>query len=580
MRPGQHIIIAACVIFALCASAPGSAGAQTVDELYAAGVKARLAQRFDEAADRLQRVLRLQPKNTDAMVQLGFVELARGNLGAARQYFLDTLSLAPTYLDASFGLAEIEYREGNLDKARSLVEPVVEQQPGNQDAATLLQSVRKAIEAREQTARSKMAERQARAKADIIARLMEEGRKQRINGKFLEAGRSYRKVIGLDPRNTDALVALGLVAGFQGNYPESERYFDRVLAIDRTNLDARLGKVRLAIWQNDIKTARLLLDRIRVQAPANGEVLLLEGRISFLEEDNERAEGAYRTALKLNPSDADALIGLGDVLRAGGDDASARLLYQQALKLRPGSEEITTRLAAPVPRKWRLDLATEISELSSGLGTWTDSLANLSYRASPKVTVGTQARVATRYGQTDEQLEARVDYSPVRPLSVYGLVAVTPEADFLAEYSVGTGGTWVIETKRQPVGALLFGLDFRYDEYALSEIWTVAPSAQVFLFNDRFALTGRWVHVEDDANNSVDGYIVRGDLRMTDTLQAFAGYSDAPEISEGVIVDTQTIFTGVAIDVSDDVTLRANYAYETRPTFDRNIFGFAVTVRF
>jgi len=196
------------------------------------------------------------------------------------------------------------------------------------------------------------------------------------------------------------------------------------------------------------------------------------------------------------------------------------------------------------------------------------------------MTFGTQMRVATRFGQTDAQLEARLDYSPVRRLSVYGLVALTPEADFLAEYSLGTGGTWAIEIKRQPVGALLFGVDLRYDDYALSEIWTVEPSAQVFLFNDRFALTGRWVHVEDDENDSVDGYIVKGDLRMTDRLQAFAGYSDAPEISEGVIVDTQSIFTGIGIDVADDVTLRANYAYETRPTFDRNIFGFAVTVRF
>ncbi len=580
MRPAKQIIIAGWMIFALCVLAFAGARAQTVDELYASGVKARLEQRFDEAADWLQRALKLQPENTDAMVQLGFVELARGNLAAAREHFSAALALAPAYFDASFGLASIAYREGNLDKARSLVEPVVKQQPGNRDAAALLQSILKATEARGQAARSQVAERRAQARADTIARLMAEGRRQRFEGRFIEAERSYRKVIGLDPRNTDALVALGLVMGFQGKYPESERFFDKALDMDRGNLDARLGKVRLAIWRDDTELARRLLDRIRAQVPANSEILQLEGRVYFLEEDYDRAEGAYRGALKLAPSDADALIGLGDVLRAKGDDASARLAYQRALKLRPGSEEIATRLAAPVPRKWRLDVATEISELSSGLGTWTDSFANLSYRASPQVTIGSQTRIATRYGQTDAQLETRLDYSPLRPLSVYGLVALTPEADFLARYSLGAGGTWTIETKSQPVGALILGLDIRYDEFALSEIWTINPSAQVYLLSDRFWLTGRWVHVEDDENNSVDGYIVRGDLRVTEELQAFVGYSDAPEISEGAIVDTKSIFAGVGFDVTSDVTLRANYAYETRPTFDRDIFGFGVTVRF
>jgi len=41
--------------------------------------------------------------------------------------------------------------------------------------------------------------------------------------------------------------------------------------------------------------------------------------------------------------------------------------------------------------------------------------------------------------------------------------------------------------------------------------------------------------LEDDNSNTVNGFIVRGDLRVADSLQSFVGYSDAPEISEGVI---------------------------------------------
>lgn len=560
----------------LSASWASHTAAQTIDELYGLGVKARLEQRFDDAADLLKRALVLQPQNSDVLVQLGFVELARGNLSAARQYFNTALAIAPTYADASFGLAEIEYREGNLDAALALAQPVVAQQPNNQDAANLLQSIRKAKQAQADIPKQKAAQQ----RATTIARLMDQGRKQRIAGRPAAAESIYRKVLGLDPRNGDALVALGLSLGAQGRYPEAGRYFDRALVLDRHNLDAQLGKVRLALWQNDVKTARLLLDQAAARAPVNGDVLGLEGRVALLEGDYDAAKAAYEKALAHNPADADAMLGLGDALRAAGEDAQARLQYQEALRLRPGSLEIMERLAAPVPRKWRFDLATEISDLSAGQGTWTDNFAVLSYRASPDLAATAQTRLATRYGKTDAQLEARLDYAFSRALSAYGLIAITPEADFLADSSIGVGTAWAVETGIRPVGSVLIGLDARYDEYTESEIRLLQPWAQINFFDDRFWVTGRWVHVEDDQSNVVDGYILRGDAMVTDRLQAFIGYSDAPEISEGVIVDTESVFGGVGFAVTDDVTLRASYGFEKREAFDRDMYGLGLTVRF
>ena len=123
MRRGRRAALAACLVLAI-AAAPGAALAQTVDELYASGVKARQAQHFDEAADLLQRALALKPDNTDALVQLGFAELGRNDLPAAQNAFSRALSLAPAYGDASFGMAEVEFRSGNLDAALALAEKV------------------------------------------------------------------------------------------------------------------------------------------------------------------------------------------------------------------------------------------------------------------------------------------------------------------------------------------------------------------------------------------------------------------------------------------------------------------------
>ena len=66
----------------------------------------------------------------------------------------------------------------------------------------------------------------------------------------------------------------------------------------------------------------------------------------------------------------------------------------------------------------------------------------------------------------------------------------------------------------------------------------------------------------------------------TDRLRLFAGYADAPEISEGTIVDTETVFGGLAFDWTESLTINASYAHERRDAFDRDTFGVGLSVRF
>jgi hypothetical protein len=40
------------------------------------------------------------------------------------------------------------------------------------------------------------------------------------------------------------------------------------------------------------------------------------------------------------------------------------------------------------------------------------------------------------------------------------------------------------------------------------------------------------------------------------------------------------VFTGLSVDLNDVFTLHGNYAYERRQAFDRDIYGFGLTVRF
>ncbi|MER9580849.1 YaiO family outer membrane beta-barrel protein [Mesorhizobium sp. M0276] len=579
MRRGRRAALTACLVLAIAAP-QGAALAQTGDELYASGVKARQAQHFDEAAYLLRRALALKPDNADALVQLGFAELGRDNLSAARDAFSKALSLAPTYRDASFGMAEVEFRSGNLDAALPLAETVTQADPSNADAAALVENIRKASEAKRAAAAAAAAKKPHRLRLDRVADLMEQGRRLRTAGKLPEAEKAYRRALKLAPKNTDILIVLGLVVGSSQRFDEAGHFFDRALAIKPGLLDARLGKLRLAIWQGDMTRARVAVDGVLATAPDNVEALDLDGRVALLEADYSRAEQSFQRVLALDPRNAEALVGIGDVRRAEGDDGGARQAYSQALAIAPGSADIEQRLAVRPPRKWRLDLGSEVSDLTNGIGDWTDSSAGLAYRLSPRATISGRTRVATRFGHTDVQIEGRIDQAFSPAFSAYALAAATPDADFLARYSVGAGASWQVVAPGHALGPLLLNVDVRYDSFANTGVTSASPWIQGYILDGRLGLSARWVHASDDIGTRADGYVLRADLAVTQRFNVFGGYADAPEISEGTLVPTRTVFGGISWDVSDPLTVRASIAHEQRPTFDRSIFGLGLTARF
>ncbi|CDX35098.1 conserved exported hypothetical protein [Mesorhizobium sp. ORS 3359] len=583
MRGGRRLSFAACLILAVAAASRGAL-AQTADELYASAVKERQAQHFDEAADLLKRALALKPDNADALVQLGFAELGRNDLPAARDAFSKALSLAPNYRDATFGMAEVEYRSGNLDVALPLAETVAKADPANTDAAALVENIRKAKQAAlskpEAAAAVPAGGKKPHRRPDPVLDLMEDGRRLRTEGKLTEAEKVYRRALKLSPKNTDVLVALGLVIGSSQRFDEADHLFDRALAVKPGLVDARLGKVRLAIWQGDTLRARALVDGVLATAPDNVEALDLDGRIALLEADYTRAGQAFQRALALEPRNAEALVGIGDVRRAEGDDEAARQAYHQALALQPGSADVEQRLAVPLPRYWRLDLGSEVSDLTNGLGDWTDSSAGLAYRLSPRTTISGHTRLATRFGHTDVQMEGRIDQAFTSVFSAYALAAVTPDADFLARYSIGAGASWQVLAPAKAFGPLSLNIDARYDNFADTSVTSIQPWVQAYILDGRLGLSARWVHAEDDTGTVADGYVLRADLAATERFNFFAGYADAPEIDDGALVPTRTVFGGISFEVSDPLTLRASIAHEERPTFDRNIFGLGLTARF
>ncbi|WP_342634653.1 YaiO family outer membrane beta-barrel protein [Borborobacter arsenicus] len=286
--------------------------------------------------------------------------------------------------------------------------------------------------------------------------------------------------------------------------------------------------------------------------------------------------------LALAPNYADAKFGMAMIEFRSGKLDAAQALAEPLVREHPGNSDFGGLLASirKGQRRWRLDLGSEISDLSGGRSAWTDSSASLSYRVTPDTTVGVRSRVASRYGQTDLQIEGRIDqaFSPL--LSGYGLVAATPQAAFLARFSIGAGASWRALPRADAYGPVFLNLDARYDRFAGPDVATIMPWVQAYMFEERLGISARWVHAQDDEGTRADGYVLRADFVVTPRLNVFGGYADAPEISDGTLVPTRSVFAGASYDISDTLTLHGSFAHEQRPTFDRDTFGFSLTARF
>lgn len=115
-------------------------------EAVAEGAAARQRGDWRKAAELLEPVVRDNPRDADAWLQLGFAYAAGGDEAAARAAFERTLELAPDYDDAKLGLAQLAYRSGDLATARLWIGRIGSERWSDPEVAELRERLAKAAE--------------------------------------------------------------------------------------------------------------------------------------------------------------------------------------------------------------------------------------------------------------------------------------------------------------------------------------------------------------------------------------------------------------------------------------------------
>lgn len=328
----------------------------------------------------------------------------------------------------------------------------------------------------------------------------------------------------------------------------------------------------------DPARAVALLGSVVAADPRNADAQVQLGLAQLALGHLAEAETAFRAALAVAPDYTDARIGLARVAQRRGDRAAALRALEPVDAGNADAAALRAQLAAePERTRWQLDLEGSYSDLSGNRPNWKEAAAQLRYRPGETTTFGGRVEYAQRFGVDDVYGELSVEARLAEGLRGYLTLGATIDPDFRPKWQVGAG---VSARVHGGPYATVLTLDTRQSRFAAGDVQTVSPGIEQY-FGPRVWVTARWINLFDDRAGHQSGYLIRGDVQPTDPLRLFAGYSNAPDTDEGVVVDVRSVFGGVSYDLDRRTTLRLSLAHEDRATgADRTQFGLGVGIRF
>jgi YaiO family outer membrane protein len=362
-----------------------------------------------------------------------------------------------------------------------------------------------------------------------------------------------------------AFLALGLISAAQAPAPAGSY---------EAGVAARMA--------GDNRAAARILREVVAREPNNSDAHLQLGLALLGAGDLDAAEASFRRTLEIAPGYDDARIGLARISQQRGDREGAMLALEPVSPTNRDAAGLRTQLAAgpaaDAAYRGQINVDGSYSALEGDQPDWREGTVQLRYELSDDTALSGAVEAARRFGRTDVYGEARVDQRVSLGTSVYLSAGGTPNADFRPEWQIGAGGSARVRGGPNPTALTL---DARQAHYRAGDIQTVAPAVEQYLANGKARLTGRWINIFDETGEHHGGWLARGDVMAGDRLRLFAGAADAPDVSEGVVLETFALFGGLSYDLSPRSTLRLSVAHENRETgADRLQVGLGMGWRF
>ena len=313
------------IVRAIMATPPTSrppasrAGANALGQQLQAAFGLHAQGRTAEAEAAAKRILKIAPKEPNALYLLGIIAHQAGDAKTAAQHFEKSYKADRNSVAALSGLGIVRLDQQRHGEAKGLFEKALKLQPGD---PMLLNNL---------------------------------GLAQKGAGDLERACRSFEAAFKARPDFAAAALNLGETLGALGRPEAAERVYRSGLARDPGSPELNNAVAALLADRSDIDGALEVIERASADPRGRADPEIVRNHANLLINKNRlgAAEEVLRAGLEARPDAVTLLVDLGDLLRARGGEgetgearkAEARALYERAASL---GETRPETLAQPI----------------------------------------------------------------------------------------------------------------------------------------------------------------------------------------------------------------------------------------
>lgn len=288
--------------------------------------------KLKDALERATQLHEQHPDKVDPINLIAACHLAVGDWPAAKAALVKALELEPGEPSATRNLAKVELQENDPQRAKVLLEGLLKEHPGDEEAALLLADIRmrldgdhaaatallegvirhspEALEARARLAaehlRAGRVAKALEATQDLSGgqyaqkpQLLElRGKALALAGDFISARQVFEQWTRAQPNLAAPHFYLSDALARSGHGLRAQRALERAIAIDSKYLPARVGEVKMLVQEGEIKKAERALAKLRPDFGNQPEILGIEGWFALGMRDFPAAERHFSAALE------------------------------------------------------------------------------------------------------------------------------------------------------------------------------------------------------------------------------------------------------------------------------------------
>jgi tetratricopeptide (TPR) repeat protein len=252
------------------------------------------------AIDSLQNALRTDAQNAVAHFQLGNAFAEQHNENRAESEWREAVRIRPDMTDAQRALAGLELRRGDAEAVLQTAQQIIKAEPGSPDGFIL------------------------------------KGIAELARQKYSDAQHDAEQAASRAPQSPAPLIQLGNIQLAQKHYADAEKFYQQALDKDPSSTEGLSGLMNTYFGQKQPDKAIAAAYAQIAKSPNNSNFYDLLGTALFNgKKDLPGAEANLRKAIQLDKNNVDALEKLGKVQVQQGSVDQALALYQQSIKDNP-----------------------------------------------------------------------------------------------------------------------------------------------------------------------------------------------------------------------------------------------------